>query len=207
MNRIFLLILCLPISFGLTACSSNVSSEVDTGEVKATAAAETGGEYSLNQKNPFEWSADDVERGQNGNFEGGKRSQYDGKSSSAYGKSREAPGYLSRKYHSAAWNGNKDYSTGSYSSGSKKISQGKKSWFGWNKSRDSNKVARSSGQNFNTGSYTTGAARESGNVTASPSSGYANDRQRIGAKPMIIYSQQTYRQMSVDQSRGLLGKP
>ncbi|MDB4458394.1 hypothetical protein N9133_03375, partial [Akkermansiaceae bacterium] len=84
MNRIFLLILCLPISFGLTACSSNVSSEVDTGEVKATAAAETGGEYSLNQKNPFEWSADDVERGQNGNFEGGKRSQYDGKSSSAY---------------------------------------------------------------------------------------------------------------------------
>lgn len=66
-------------------------------------------------------------------------------------------------------------------------------------------MARAAGQNFQTGGYTTAAARESGNIVASPNSAYA-DSQRIGAKPIIIYSQESYRQMTMDQSRSLLGR-
>ena len=206
MSRIFFLSASFPILFGLAACSSTSTESADTGEVKGT-AVESGGSYHLNQKNPFEWSADDVKRGENGNFEGGKRSQFDSRSQASFGKDRKAPGYLSRDYHAAKWNGNKNYSAGSYNAGSKESSQAKKSWFGWNKNRDSNKVARASGQNYRTGSYTTGSARESGNIVASPSNAYTDEKQRIGSKPLIIYSQKSYRQMSLDQSRSLLGKP
>ena len=187
---------------GLSACSSQ---KVDTGEVKGT-AQESGGEYNLNQKNPFEWSADDVKRGEDGSFQGGKRSRYDARSAAAYSKDRKVPGYFSRDYQTSAWSGDKSYNTGSYRESSKASREGKRSWFGWNKSRESNKVARASGKDFRTGSYQVGAARESGNTVATPSSAYTDERQRIGAKPMIIFSQQSYRQMTVDQSRGLLGK-
>lgn len=200
MSRIFQLLSLFSILFGLAACSST---EVDSGEVKG-AAQETGGEYSLNQKNPFEWSADDVKTSANGAYQ--KRSQFDRQEGSTYAKSRKTPGYLSREYQSAAWNGKKDYSAGSYKSGTKTSKAGKKSWFGWKKNKDANKVAGASGQNFRTGNYTTASARESGNIVASPNSNYAAYRQRIGTKPMIIYTQENYRKMSMDQSRSLLGK-
>ncbi len=203
MSRASLQLLYIPIFLGLAACSSQ---QVDTGEVTGT-AQETGGEYSLNDKNPFEWSADDVERGDSGNFEGGKRSRYDGRGESSYAKSRKTPGYMTREYHSAAWNGKKDYSTGSYSGSTKSSRDSKRSWFGWNKNLNADKVASASGKNYKAGSYNTGSARESGNTVASPSSPYADYRQRIGTKPMVIFSQETYRQMSMNQSRGLLGKP
>jgi hypothetical protein len=202
MSRI-LQVSCLAALFvGVVSCSSN---QVDTGEVKGT-AVETGSEYHLNQKNPFEWSSEDVQKGSGGTFEGGKRSQFDKKGESSYAKSRKTPGYFSRDFQSAAWNGSKDYSAGSYSGGEKTSAAGKKSWFGWKKNKDANKVARAAGQNFRTGNYTTASARESGNIVASPNSSYA-DSQRIGAKPVIIYSQESYRQMTIDQSRSLLGKP
>ncbi|MDB4405844.1 MAG: hypothetical protein QNL24_04475 [Akkermansiaceae bacterium] len=201
MKRI-LQVYCLAVLVvGLVSCSS---SQVDTGEVKG-AAVETGGEFHLNQKNPFEWSSEDVQRGSGGTYEGGKRSQFDAKGESSYAKSRKAPGYFSRDFQSAAWNGNKNYSTGSYDAGKKTSTAGNKSWFGWKKNKDANKVARAAGQNFQTGGYTTAAARESGNIVASPNSAYA-DSQRIGAKPIIIYSQESYRQMTMDQSRSLLGR-
>lgn len=195
------LLLTLPIFLG--ACSST-ESEVQAPEL---AAQQTGQEYSLRQNNPFEWSNDDIQRDDGGNFAGGKRSEYDQKKVASYGKDRKAPGYFSRDYHSKAWNGSKDYSAGSYQGGKSYSESNKRSWFGGKKSRAGDQVAQGTHQSYRTGSYGTGSATETGqSARVAPNSGYLKSRQSVKRKPLLIIEQDEYRQLSVDQSRSLLGK-
>lgn len=200
--RAFFLLLIIPILLGLGACSS-AESEVSAPEV---AAVKSGGEYSLRQNNPFEWSNEDIKRDDGGNFAGGKRSEYDQKKMASYGKDRKAPGYFSRDYHSKAWNGSKDYSVGSFQGGESYRESEKRSWFGGKKSHADGLAARERGKSFQTGNYRAGSANETGQMVRVPSSGYVESRRSVKRKPLLVIEEDEYRQLSVDQSRSLLGK-
>ena len=200
--RVPLFLWTLPIFFGLGACSST-ESEVSAPEM---ATVNSGLETNLQQNNPYEWSNSDIQRGEDGNFTGGKRSHYDQKKIASYGKNRKAPGYFSRDYHSKVWNGSKDYSTGSFQREKSYQEANKRSWFGGEKSRSDGKIAQGSRTSYQTGSYRKGSANESGQSIQVPHSGYLRSRRRAGRKPLLIIEQDEYRQLSVDQSRSLLGK-
>lgn len=204
MNIYRYVLLALPISLGLSACSSSTT-EVTVTEVTE---AQPRGERDLKQSNPFEWSQDDVSRGDDGNFSGGKRSTYDKRKISSYGKDRKAPDFFSREYHSTAWNGSKDYSSGSYRIAKKPTKTGKRSWFGGKKSSHSGTTANEGSQSYSTGNYRTSAARESGSAarTGTGAGGYVESRRAVKRKPLLIIGQDEYRKMSVDQTRSLLGR-
>lgn len=200
-----LALLSLPIFFGLGACSST-ESETSAPEV---AAVKSGGEYNLRQNNPYEWNSDDVQGGADGTFSGGKRSQYDQRKMSSYAKSRKMPDYYSREYHSKNWNGSKDYSAGSYQVSKTPNESGKRSWFGGKKSSHSGSSAHGVGKAYDTGNYRTASAREAGQAssrTGTDAGGYVESRRAIKRKPLLVMSQDEYRQLTVDQSRSLLGK-
>lgn len=170
------------------------------------AEIQSGGETSLRENNPFEWSNEDIQRDESGNFAGGKRSAYDQKKIASYGKSRKVPGYLTRDYHSKAWNGSKDYSTGSYQDSTSFQGTQKKSWIEGEKSSADQKMARGSKTNYQAGDYRTGSAGESGQGVSVPESGYLNSRRSVKRKPLLMIEKDEYRQLSVGQSRSLLGK-
>ncbi|MDB4508292.1 hypothetical protein N9051_01780 [Akkermansiaceae bacterium] len=194
-----------PLFLGLGACSSK-ETETSAPEV---AAVKSGGEFNLRQNNPYEWNSDDVQGGSSGTFAGGKRSQYDQRKMSSYAKSREMPDFYSREFHSKNWNGSKDYSAGSYQVSKTPNESGKRSWFGGKKSSHSGSSAYGVGKAYDAGSYRTASAREAGQASASTGTdagGYVESRRAIKRKPLLVMSKNEYRQMSVDQTRSLLGK-
>lgn len=195
-------LLILPSLLWLGACSST-ETELSAPEIAQTEKPRSG---DLRQNNPFEWSNEDIQRDDGGNLIGGKRSQYDQKKISAYAKSRKTPGYLSREYHSQAWNGSKDYYAGSFQGQKSYREAGKKSWFGGKKSRADGKVSQANNQAYRTGSYRPGSAQETGQNARVQGSGYVESRRSVKRKPFLLIEQAEYRQLSVDQSRSLLGK-
>ncbi|MGJ8697244.1 MAG: hypothetical protein ACSHYF_13080 [Verrucomicrobiaceae bacterium] len=195
------LLLTIPIGLGLVSCSSTKTEE------SPAPVAKSGGEYHLNEKNPFEWSASDVMQGKDGTFEGGKRSHFENQAASSFNRKRDTPSYFSREYHSKKWNGSKDYSTGSYQVNQTPTETGKRSWFGGKKSSSSGKSATGVDQSYATGSYRTGTARETGSYIQKKDDPYTAYRQKTGARPIAIFSKKSYRNLSVNQSRSLLGKP
>lgn len=190
---------------GLGACSPT-ETKLPASEV---AAVKSGGEYNLRQNNPYEWSSDDVQGGADGTFAGGKRSQYDQRKMSSYAKSRKMPDFYSREFHSKNWNGSKDYSAGSYQVSKTANESGKRSWFGGKKSGHSGSSAYGVGKAYDSRSYRTASVHEAGQASArtgTDASGYVESRRAVKRKPLLVMSQDQYRQMSVDQSRSLLGK-
>ncbi|MDA7887755.1 hypothetical protein N9A86_00035 [Akkermansiaceae bacterium] len=196
MKRLFL---CSILLAGLSSCSS-MSTEAGDGETAQQ--SKVGKEYSLNSKNPFEWSNDDVQKAKNGTIEGGKRSQYDSKGSSQFAK-KGSPSYLSKSYTKEAWKGSKNYSTGSYQT-SRFGESGKQSWFSNKKSGANSKVARASGQSYETGSYQTGAASEAGRAARSGSSAYVDSRrEKFGWTPEV-FDYKDHRRLSMGDAKSLL---
>lgn len=207
MHSISSALLALPVFLGISACSSTTT-EVTAPEV---AQSQPRGERDLKQSNPFEWSQDDVSRGDDGNFSGGKRSSYDRRQVSSYGKDRKdrkAPDFFSREYHSKAWNGSNDYSTGSYRVAKKPTETGKRTWFSGKKSSHPRTKAHTGNQTYRTGSFHSGAANETGQVarTGTDAGGYVESRRAVKRKPLLIIGQDEYRKMSIDQTRSLLGR-
>ncbi len=187
---------CL-ISGLLVACSGSEDAEPSASQF------EKGKMIDLNSNNVFAWNPEDVQRGENNEITGGKRSQYDRRANAAFGKNgSSAPAYLSKSYHAKAWTGKKDYSKGSYKTEDWK--GGKRSRFSSLTSREAGKTSRSSGKRFQTNGYRVGAARESQTSGVSSQASHYGSR-RYGRK-LQIFSQDDNRQMSLEQSRSLLGK-
>lgn len=198
MKRLFLLLLSLA---GLSSCSS-VSVDGEDGETAQK--SKTGNVYSLNQKNPFEWSDEDVQKAQNGMIEGGKRSQYESAGSSRY-SNQGSPSFLNKSYTKQAWSGGKNYSTGSYTTGDFNRSA-KQSRYGSMQSGEDSKVSRASGQGYNTGSYRTGSAREAGRSMQTGANTYVESRRKNYGWVPPVYGYNEHPRMSVGEAKSLLGR-
>ncbi|MEN8681336.1 MAG: hypothetical protein ABF391_14930 [Akkermansiaceae bacterium] len=201
MQRFFNLLI---FSFGLVSCSS---SDKDTGltapEPQGARQVEIGKDGS---NNPFAFNKSDVEQGENGLITGGKRSQFDQKTNSAYvNANAKAPAYLQKSYSKQTWAGAKNYSTGSYQTSGYRQS-GRKSWFGGRESSQANKIANASGKGFGTGSYQTGSATESGRRVSTGSSAYVDQQARDGWRRVKIIEGDEYRSISMGQAKSLLGR-
>lgn len=186
---------------GLSSCSSS-SEDGEGGE--SAQNSKVGKEYSLNQKNPFEWSDDDVQKATNGTIEGGKRSRYDKAGSSKYAQ-KGAASYLNKSYTKEAWKGGKNYNTGSYRAESFG-SSGKQSRFSNQRSGENSQVARASGQNYSTGSYRTGSVQEAGRSARTGSSGYVDNRRDNYGWIPTVYSRDDHRRMSMGEAKSLLSR-
>jgi len=190
----------LSAAFGLaiSACSSTETSS----EEFTSAELKGGREMSLTQNNPFAWKKDDVQRGDGDVITGGKRSSFDKRVASSYGTKDSSPKYTSKRYQSKAWVGNKDYSKGSFRT--QEWGSNKKSRYAGRASNEAGSTARAAGQKYKTGQFGSGSARES---TKSAVNHTANSYggKRWGYKPPI-YSYDEYRQMTIGQTRSLLGK-
>lgn len=184
---------------GLVSCSSSTP---ETGlEPEKTGA----NKVKISEgNNPFAFSKEDIQQGDDGRITGGKRSQYELKSEAAYARAN-ATAHLQKSYQKQSWSGARDYSTGSYQTGSYGGSE-RKSWFGGRKSRDADKVASAAGRDYSTGSYRTGQARESGRVQSTGSSAYVDEQARDGWRKIPILESKEYRSLTMGQAKTLLGR-
>ncbi len=179
-----------------SACSSAQKEEASTTELQS------GRNISLNENNIFAWKKEDVSRGENNEITGGKRSQFDKRAQAAFGKGAKSPDFYKRDYHSKAWTGKKDYSKGSFKTN--RWNGGGSSRFSGKNSRESQRSANASGKRFRTSNFNTGSAREKSYSAVNHSSS-SYDNRRSSFRP-TIFSLSEYRQMSLGQSRSLLGK-
>ena len=194
----------LALASGLVSCSSSDSES-------GLAPAESSGDNEVvigrdGSNNPFAFKKEDIQQGDDGSITGGKRSQFERLSDSAYARANaNAPAYLQKSYHKQAWSGTQNYRTGSYRTSSNVQAQ-TQSRFGGRQSNSSNKVARGSGQGYGTGSYGTGRANENGNTMNTGTSGYVDEQARDGWRKVTILEGSEYRSISMGQAKSLLGR-
>lgn len=199
-QRFFLMALAAVV---LVSCSS---SSPETGADPAPSGANQVSISKDGSNNPFAFSKEDIQRGDDGRITGGKRSQFELKADSAYAHANaDRAAYLQRSYQRKTWAGNRGYSTGSYQTGSN-VNNQQQSRFGGRKSRDANRVARASGSGYQTGSYRTGRANESGRTRPTGSSGYVDEQADDGWRQIPILESKEYRSLSMGQARTLLGR-
>lgn len=188
---------------GLVSCSS---SSPETGLAPEPSGAKQVDISKDGSNNPFAFSKEDIQRGDDGSITGGRRSQFELKADSAYARANaDKAAYLQRSYNKETWSGSRRYSTGSYQTKANANSQ-RKSWFGGRKSRDAGRVARASGSGYQTGSYRTGSANENGRTRATGSSAYVDEQVEDGWRKIRILDSKEYRSLSLGQARSLLGR-
>lgn len=143
-----------------------------------------------------------------GAITGGKRSMYDRASDiKGYRKDYKTPDYLTKNFDQKQWNGRKDYSTGSYQGTSQARETGQNSRFQGDKSGIAGQKSWLGNKKYDTGSYQTSGARESQKaaIQGGENAQVAHRKKVWGWDPKI-YSADEYREMTVSQTRSLLGK-
>lgn len=185
-------------------CSAACSSS--SNEAGASAEAGEKRERDLKTNNPFAFKDSDIQKGDDGRVTGGKRSQFDTRTESAYAANQNLPNYMKKSYQKKAWSGERSYETGSYQTSSYGDS-GKRTWFGGKKAGEASQVARASGRNYATGSYRTGSANEAGQIVPTGPNAYAESRTQDGwGRTPTVYSLTEYRNLTVGQTKSLLGR-
>jgi hypothetical protein len=136
-----------------------------------------------------------------------KRSPFESQGESAYfkgnvGKKDYKTGELSTK----SWWGNKDYGSKQYSGNTSAAGIKKSSSIGDKGASETGKSAGVSNENYQTGAYATGSARESktGNITKTTDD--VTNRRRNAYPPPEIIDWREQRSLSVEQSKGILGR-
>jgi leucyl aminopeptidase (aminopeptidase T) len=136
-----------------------------------------------------------------------KRSQYDSQGESPYFKGKvEKEAYKTGEYAKKSWWGSKEYGTKNYR-GENEASRYQNSEARQNgmASRDNGKAARST-EPFKTNTLDSKSARESSNAAVKRSSNAYTEAQRSTYKAPSVIDWREQRSMSMDRSRGLLGR-
>ena len=113
--------------------------------------------------------------------------------------------YKAGEYAKKSWWGNKDYGSQAYTGATDGSRFQKQSRLDGQSARETGVTAKTSDP-YQTGNYATNSARESGNKRlAKPSDAESDSRRRVYQQPEIIGWQQQ-RSITLDQSRGILGR-
>lgn len=187
--------------FFLGACSSNkkVSNELHPQGARVLDESGIGKKYS---------ALKDIQVDEDGAITGGKRSMYDQASKlGGYRKEYKTPDYLTKNFDQKEWNGSKNYSTGSYQGNSQARETGKNSRFQGDQANIAGQQSWLGNEKYNTGSYQTAGARE-GQQAAIQGGENAQvaQREKVWGWNPKIYSADEYREMTISQTRSLLGK-
>ena len=138
-----------------------------------------------------------------------KRSSFESQGESPYFKGENSEGnkaYKTGDYAKKTWWGNKDYGHQTYQGNTDGSRFRESSRLDGQSAREAGTTARGSDQNYQTGGYQTGAAREAASSgIAKPSDTETDIRRRVYQQPEII-DWREQRTMSVEQSRGILGR-
>lgn len=188
-------------AFFLGACSSNKKSSNELYPQGARVLDESG----IGKK----YSAlKDVQIDEDGTITGGKRSQFDRASrGSRSHKNYKTPDYLTKNYNQKQWNGSKDYATGSYQGTSQARERNQNSRFQGNQANVAGQQAWLDNKQYSTGSYQTAGARESQQTAVQGGeNAQVAERKKVWGWTPKIYSADEYRDMSISQTRSLLGK-
>ncbi|MGC4016711.1 MAG: hypothetical protein QM755_19685 [Luteolibacter sp.] len=142
--------------------------------------------------------------------EGSKRSSFESKGTSPYFKGEFAgtkKEFKTGDYQKKSWWGNKDYEMKEYTGNTDGSKFQKSSRFGEVAARDGDKSAREGGgKAYKTSDYATKDAREaSGKVLDHPSDAETDERRRVFASPSVI-DWQEQRRLSVQETKGILGR-
>lgn len=135
-----------------------------------------------------------------------RRSPYESQGQSAYfQKNFEKKQYKAGDYSKKSWWGNKELDRQSYAGNTKATSYQKASGLQGKGARETKKVANAPGS-YDTNAFGTSSARETAaNGIGKPSNdGIENNRQSYEQPEIINWREQ--RSLSVDQSRGMLGR-
>ena len=160
----------------------------------------------LQSSDKYNWRRN-VEVGEDGTIMGGKRSQYDDASSNQFRKNYKTPDYLKKGYATKKWQGQRDFSAGSFEGRTVAREGGQASRWADSASRESTLRSRADGNSYATERFQTGSAREGGfeAVTRTPNAEAAY-RQRTWGEKWEIFTPEGYRDMTVAETRGLLGR-
>lgn len=186
--------------FLLGSCASNkkVSNELHPQGARV---------MDLQSSDKYDWKKD-IQVGEDGSITGGKRSQFDRASKNGgYRKEYKTPDYLTKNYDQKEWNGSKNYTTGSYQGTSQARETRQSSRYQGDRAHLVGQQSWLAGKQFDKGSYKTKGAREgrAAHVKTGENAQVAN-RKKVWAWNPKIYNQDEYREMTVAETRSLLGK-
>ena len=134
-----------------------------------------------------------------------KRSQLEAKGESPYFKGQYAgKGYQTGSYDKKSWWGNKNYGTQAYANHADGSRFQKDSRYSRQGAPESATSAKLSGA-YQTGTYATGAAREAGRQGVTKTTNDMTESRRHGYEPPEVIDWREQRNLSVDQSKSLLG--
>jgi hypothetical protein len=138
-----------------------------------------------------------------------RRSSFESQGESPYfqgGNSNQGKEYRTGDYARKSWWGNKDYGRSSYQGDTDANHLRQASRLDGQGALESGRTARGGGESYQTGGYRTGDARESSaSRLDKPSDAETDVRRRVYQQPEIIdWSEQ--RKLSLEQSRGILGR-
>lgn len=182
----------------LVSCASDSASKKK--EASSTPPRKSLSER-MNEKNGYKQDSD-------GNWvaNNDRRSPYEGKGSTYDAKKSFAKkDYKTGDFAKKSWWGNKEYDRQSYKGDTDGSRFQKSSALQGEKAPEAGDAAKIPGP-YQTDTYATGAAREAGNTAIKkPSNDMVNSRQKVFQQPEII-DWREQRNLSLDQSKGILGR-
>jgi hypothetical protein len=135
-----------------------------------------------------------------------KRSSFESKNPSGYYQGEYGKkAYKTGEYAKKSWWGNKQYGREQYAGNTDGSRFQKDSRFGGKGARESGSAAKLPGA-YQTDNYATSAAREADNERLSKPSNAEIENRREGFQQPEIIGWQEQRKLSMDQSRGILGR-
>ncbi len=134
------------------------------------------------------------------------RSGFEGRRVEGFDKSVENKQFATKERTKRPWWGKKDYGSKSWNGSKEAPAAGRKSWFGSRRAKEGGQMARAAGKTYGTGEYGTGAAHEAGTTRLGrPEDASTRNRRDSAPEPNII-GWEEQRKMSMEQTRGILGR-
>ena len=193
---------------GLASCANNTeatkaSSPRKSGQILALSEGE--GAAALEKRYGFQNS--DIQRDENGNFKGGKRSRYDGLMNNSFGGGvTRAPYRGNTVYQAPRWNGAASGRPQPYSGSTDGSRFHTSSRFQSTRAPQGSQRSPYEGATARTSTYRTGRAPEhAATRLEKPADAWTQFRRRVYPEPTII-PEADYNRLTVEQTRSILGR-
>ena len=154
----------------------------------------------------FQHQESDITRGESGQLVGGKRSQFDGKRSVAFGGGVGTASYAKPVYNAPGWSGDTSRKRKTYAGPTDGSRHHTSSRFSGSTAAASGSRSRYAGASAATGNYRTSRATETAQASVSkPRDAKTHYRRNVYPQP-TIFTQDEYTRMTIEQTRNILGR-
>lgn len=191
----------------MASCAKDGGGDGAPARKSGKVVALTEGEGAAALEDRFAFSKSDIKRDEQGNLVGGKRSQYEGRESVAFGGGVGTASYQGNEaFRARQWSGNREAGRGSYSGDTDGSRFQRSSRFRGTSASQLAQRSRFEGAPARTSTYQAGNAREdAGKPLDRPGNAYTDYRRRVFSQPQIM-GREDYERMTVEQTRSILGR-